>query len=69
MKEVENSHENTRNCTIFFIICPPNPLATARSFANLAMYTKTPRNFKISTPPPPLRNPAYAPAITNNVYV
>ena len=41
------------------------PIAKARSFAARdmplrGMYIKNPRNFKIG-PPPPLRNPAYAP--------
>ena len=37
MKEIENSPQNTRNCTIFknFLVgaCPQTPLAKARSFA------------------------------------
>ena len=70
MKVVENSPQNARNCTIFknFFrgICHQTPLATARSFAARdmplrAMYIQNPRNFKVG--PPPLGNPAYAPAI------
>ena len=42
MKEVENSPQNTQNCTIFknFLggACPQNPLAKARSFAARDMY-------------------------------
>ena len=39
---------------------PPNPLAKARSFAARGTYIQNPRKFKVG--PPPLRNPAYAPA-------
>ena len=63
MKVVENSPQNTRNCTIIkkFLggACPQTPLAKARSFAARDMYIQNPRNFKVG--PPPLRNPAYAP--------
>ena len=45
--------------------CPQTPLAKARSFTARdmplrGMYIQNPRNFK-GGPPPPLRNPAYAP--------
>ena len=48
--------------------CPQTPLAKARSFAARdmplrGMYIKNPKNFKVG--PPPLRNPAYAPAYVN----
>ena len=71
MKVVENSPQNARNCTIFknFLggACPQTPLATARSFAArdmplCGMYIQLPKYFGIG--PPPLRNPAYAPAYT-----
>ena len=65
MKVVENSPQNARNCTIFknFLggACPQTPLAKARSFAARDMYIQNPKNFKVGPPPPP-RNPAYAPA-------
>ena len=70
MKVVENSPQNARNCTIIknFLggACPQTPLTKARSFAARdmplrGMYTQ---NFKVG--PPPLRNPAYAPALTCN---
>ena len=70
MKVAENSPQNARNCTIFknFLggACPQIPLAKARSFAArdmplCGMYIQNPRNFKVG--PPPLRNPAYAPAL------
>ena len=69
MKVVENSPQNARNCTIFknFLggAYPQTPLAKARSFAARdmplrGMYSQNHRNFKVG--PPPLRNPAYAPA-------
>ena len=69
MKVFENSPQNARNCTIFknFLggACPQTPLAKARSFAArdmplCGMYIQDPRNFKVG--PPPLTNPAYAPA-------
>ena len=70
MKVVENSPQNARNCTILkkFLggACPQTPLAIkARSFAArdmplCGMYIQIPKNFKVG-PPPPLRNPAYAP--------
>ena len=63
MKVVENSPQNPRNCTIFknFLggACPQTPLAKARSFA--ACISKISEILKLG-PPPPLRNPAYAPA-------
>ena len=69
MKVVENSLQNARNCTIFknFLggACPQTPLTKTRSFAARDMYIQNHRNFKVA--PPPLRNPAYAPAITNFV--
>ena len=67
MKVVEDSPQNARNSTIFknFLggACPQTPLAKARSFAArdmrlCGMYI--PEILKL--PPPPLRNPAYAPA-------
>ena len=62
MKVVENSPQNARNCTIFknFLggACPQTPLAKAHSFA--ACISKIPEILKLG-PPPPLRNPAYAP--------
>ena len=70
MKVAENSPQNARNCTIFKIFlggaCPQTPLAKARSFAARdmplrGMYIQNHRNFKVG--PPPLRNPAYAPAL------
>ena len=70
MNVAENSPQNARNCTIFknFLggACPQTPLAKARSFAARdmplrGMYIQNPKNFKVG--PPPLRNPAYAPAI------
>ena len=64
MNVVENSPQNARNCTIFTNFLggayPQTPLAEARSFAARGMYNQNPKNFKIG--PPPLRNPAYAPA-------
>ena len=72
MKVVENSPQNPRNCTILknFLggACPQTPLSKARSFAARdmplrGMYIQNPRNFKVG--PPPLRNPAYAPAVVN----
>ena len=69
MKVVKNSPQNARNCTISkkFLggACLQTPLAKARSFAASdmplrGMYIQNPRNFKVG--PPPLRNPAYAPA-------
>ena len=69
MNVAENSPQNARNCTIFknFLgeACPQTPLAKARSFAARdmplrGMYIQNPKNFKVG--PPPLRNPAYAPA-------
>ena len=71
MKVAENSPQNARNCTIFKKIlggaCPQTPLAKARSFAARdmplrGMDIQNPRNFKVG--PPPLRNPAYAPALS-----
>ena len=68
MKVVENSPQNARNCTILkkFLggACPQTPLAKARSFAarGFAACIQNPRNFKVG--PPPLRNPAYAPAFS-----
>ena len=79
MKVVENSPQNARNCIIFknFLggACPQTPLAKARSFAARdmplrGMYIQNPKNFKVE--PPPLRNPAYAPAIqhiTNILFI
>ena len=65
MKVVENSPQNARNCTIFknFLggACPQTPLAKARSFA--ACIYKIKKQFNVG--PPPLRNPAYAPAYTH----
>ena len=61
------SPQNAINCTIYkknsWGSMPPNPLATARSFAARDMTlcginTKNPKNIKLA----PLRNPAYAPA-------
>ena len=65
MKMVENSPQNARNCTTFLNFLggggmPPNPLAKARSFAARDIDIQNHRNFKVG--PPPLRNPAYAPA-------
>ena len=69
MNVAANSPQNARNCSIFknFLggACPQTPLAKARSFAARdmplrGMYIQNPRNFKVE-PPPPLRNPAYAP--------
>ena len=69
MKVAENSPQNARNCTILknFLVgtCPQTPLAKARSFAARdmplgVMYIQNHRNFKVG---PPLRNPAYAPAV------
>ena len=71
MKVVENSPQNPRNCTILknFLggACPQTPLAKACSFAARdmplrGMYIQNPRNFKVG---PPLRNPAYAPALSS----
>ena len=76
MKVVENSPQNARNCTIFknFLggACPQTPLAKARSFAARdmplrGMYILNPRNFKVG--PPPLRNPAYAPAFVYPYFI
>ena len=69
VKVVENSPQNARNCAIFKIFlggaCPQTPLAKARScelatcrFA--ACISKIPEILKLG---PPVRNPAYAPAI------
>ena len=73
MKVVENSPQNARNCTIFKNFlggpCPQTPLAKARSFAarDMPLYIQNPRNLKVG--PPPLRNPAYAPALyTTDIY-
>ena len=67
MKVVENSPQNARNCIFIknFLggACPQTPLAKARSFAARGMYIQNSRNFKVG--PPPLRNPAYAPANCN----
>ena len=71
MKVVENSPQNSRNCTIFFNVlegaCPQTPLAKARSFAARDMpacISKIPEILKL--PPPPLRNPAYDPDVPNH---
>ena len=62
MKVVENSPQNARNYTILknFLggSCPQTPIATARDMPALS-----PKNFKVGPPPPPLRNPAYAPVV------
>ena len=63
MKVVENSPQNARNCTIFkknaWGSMPPNPPSKGSQIR--IMYIQNPRNFKVAPPPPPLRNPAYAP--------
>ena len=60
MKVVENSPQNSRNCTIFKNFlgghAPKPPLANARSFAArdmtlCGMYIQNPRNFKVGPPP------------------
>ena len=67
MKVVENSPQNSQNCTISenFLggAYPQTPLAKARSFAARDMtlracISKIPNTLKLGPPP---RNPAYAP--------
>ena len=66
MKVVENSPQNAR-------ICTQTLLAKARNFAARdmplrSMYIQNHKKIKVGPPPPPLRNPAYAPecnTITN----
>ena len=73
LKVVENSPQNSRNCTIFknFLggACPQTPLEQARSFATFgfaACIFKIPEISKLG--PPPLRNPAYAPDLWHILY-
>ena len=66
------THEIAPFLKNFWGACPQTPLAKARSFAARdmplrGMYIQNPRNFKVG--PPPLRNPAYAPAISSKVNI
>ena len=66
MKVVENSLQNARNRTIlnFFLEeHAPKPPEQRLAFSLCGMYIQNHRNFKVG-PPPPLRNPAYAPGFT-----
>ena len=54
------THEIAPFLKIFLGGMPPNPLSKASQLR--VMYIQNHRNFKV-TPPPPLRNPAYAPVV------